>query len=51
MSSIKNSIAQAGATVADKAGDAAQAVATGVNQATEYVKEKAGVASPASEWT
>jgi hypothetical protein len=45
MSSINNSDTKAGNTVTDKAGDAVQAVATGVNKATEYVKEKVGLAS------
>lgn len=46
MSSIKESVIRAGSTVADKAGDAVQAVATGVNHAAEFVKEKVGLASP-----
>lgn len=46
MSNVKDAVVNAGNTVADKAGDAVQAVATGVNQAAEFVKEKAGVASP-----
>lgn len=46
MSSVKDTVIKAGHTVADKAGDAVQAVATGVNQAAEFVKEKVGLASP-----
>ena len=46
MSNIKDNVIKAGHTVADKAGDAVQAVATGVNQAAEFVKEKVGLASP-----
>mgnify|MGYP001030812862 CR=1 FL=1 len=46
MSTVKDKVIQAGETVVDKAGDAVQAVATGVNQAAEYVKEKVGLASP-----
>ena len=45
MSSIKESATKAGQTVSDKAGDAVQAVATGVNKAAEFVKEKVGLAS------
>ena len=44
MSGIKESVIKAGETVKDKAGDAAQAVATGVTQAAEFVKEKVGLA-------
>ena len=46
MSNAKNTVLNAGHVVADKAGDAVQAVATGVNQAAEFVKEKVGLATP-----
>jgi len=46
MSQIKETLAKAGHTVADKAGNAVQAVATGAHQAFEYVKEKVGMATP-----
>ena len=46
MSQIKETLAKAGHTVADKAGDAVQAVATGAHQALEFVKEKVGLATP-----
>ncbi|WP_020471511.1 DUF2171 domain-containing protein [Zavarzinella formosa] len=46
MSNIKDTVLKAGHTVADKAGDAVQAVATGVNHAAEFVKEKVGLATP-----
>ena len=45
MSTVKDTVVKAGETVIDKAGDAVQVVATGVNQAAEYVKEKVGLAS------
>jgi hypothetical protein len=43
VSSIKDAVVNAGEAVKDKAGDAAQAVAVGVNKAAEYVKEKTGI--------
>lgn len=46
MSNAKDTVLNAGHVVADKAGDAVQAVATGVNQAAEFVKEKVGLATP-----
>src|SRR5947207_822597 len=46
MSNIKDAAVKAGHTIADKAGDAAQAVATGVNHAVQYVKEKVGLEGP-----
>ena len=46
MSNIKDAAVKAGHTVADKAGDAVQAVATGVNHAVQYVKEKVGLEGP-----
>jgi hypothetical protein len=46
MSQVKDTFVKAGHTVADKAGDAVQAVATGAHQAVEFVKEKVGLASP-----
>ena len=44
--SVKDTAIKAGHTIADKAGDAVQAVATGAHNAVEFVKEKIGVASP-----
>lgn len=46
MSQVKDTLVKAGHTVADKAGDAVQAVATGAHKAAEFVKEKVGLASP-----
>ena len=46
MSQVKDAVVKAGHTVADKAGDAVQAVATGVHQAADFVKEKVGLATP-----
>jgi len=46
MSNAKDTVLNAGHVVADKAGDAVQAVATGAHQAAEFVKEKVGLASP-----
>ena len=46
MSHVKDAVIKAGRTAANKAGDAVQAVATGVHDAAEYVKEKVGLATP-----
>ena len=46
VSKVKDAVMSAGHSVADKAGDAVQAVATGVQHAAEFVKEKVGLATP-----
>ena len=46
MSNAKDTVVNAAHAVADKAGDAVAAVATGAHQAAEFVKEKAGLATP-----
>jgi hypothetical protein len=46
MSQVKDALSKAGYVIVDKAGDAVQAVATGANQAVEFVKEKVGLATP-----
>jgi hypothetical protein len=46
MPNVKDTLATAGHAIADKAGDAVQAVATGAHKATEFVREKVGLASP-----